>query len=146
MVPADLSRGAAFAIGQRSHSGKAEDDMRTVHLDRRENLVHHAQDIVNLLVADDRVIGIIDTNIGSADHHTPQVGQDQHDASVVVLEEDFAITRGCQQTGMIQHQVRPFGAADKTPFVPSQAPIDKIDPGSRGINYDFGLDDKGLAR
>ena len=46
--------------------------------------------------------------------------------------------RGRQQFGMVEYQMRAFGAADEAPTHPAPiSSVDEVDPGTGGVHYDF---------
>ena len=53
-----------------------------------KDLADHRQQVVDFGVGGDRFIGIVEADVGGADHDAVKKWQDQHDAAVVILEED----------------------------------------------------------
>ena len=140
VVAADLSGRAAFAIGQWTHAGEAEDNLRLIDADAREDFAHHGQQVIDLGVSDASLIGIVDADIGGADHDAIEEGQDQHDAAIVVFEEDLAVARCRQQLRLIEDEVRAFCPADEALPASANIFIDEVDPGTGGIDDHSWLD------
>ena len=116
VVAADASGRAAFAVGQRTDRRKSENDLRAIHFDAGKHALNHRQQILNFGIRCQRLVGIVNANIGRADQHAIEERQNQHDAAVVIFEEEFAFARRLEQVGIIQDQVRALCAADEALF------------------------------
>ena len=91
VIAADLPGGAGLAVGQGPHCREAEDDLLAPDRQAWEYAADHAQQVVDFVLADDRLIGIVDANIGGADHDALEIRQDQDDSAIVILEENLAV-------------------------------------------------------
>ena len=144
MVAADLAGAVGITGRQGAHTGELEDDVLAAHVQVREDLRNHPQDVVDLFIGAAGFFRILDVDIRRADHDLVFIGVDEHDAPVEILKEELMIANGRPQFGIVDDQVRAFGAADEAGWQAHRL-VGKVDPGSGGVNHDLRLHIKGLA-
>ena len=100
--------------------------------------------VIHFLFSTTHRVGILDGQVGSADHDLIEEREDQHDPSILVLKEKFVVADGLAQFGVIEHQVRAFGGANIMRWQ-AQAPVRSIDPGTGRVDHQAWCNIKILA-
>ena len=129
---------------QRPHAREAVDDLRAVDVDRWENVRDEVEEVVDLLLGAHRGLPHVVLEVGRADHHAALERVDEHDAAVLVLEED--LPSGCrrEQLGVVEHDVRALGAAHERRRA-AEVGVREVGPGAGGVDHDVGGDGELLA-
>ncbi len=111
VVARDEARRVVVVAGERTDPREAVHDLRTVQHDARQHVVHQLEEVVDLLLRAHGRLARIRVDVGRSDHHPPLERVDQHDAAVVVLEEQLPAPGRLQQFGVVEHDMRALGAA-----------------------------------
>ncbi len=96
-------------------------------------------EIIHFLVGAADGIRVVDGDVGGADHDLVEKREDEHDAAILVLEEELVVADGLAQFGIVQDQVRAFGRADVM-GLQAQVRLECVDPRPGGVDDQLRLD------
>ena len=96
---------------QRPHAREAVDDLRSVDADAGEDVRDELEEVVDLVLGAHGGLAHVVLEVGRADQHAALERVDEHDAAVLVLEEDLASAGRGEQLGVVEHDVRALRAA-----------------------------------
>ena len=83
------------------------------HGDAGKDARQRLEDVVALLGLAAHVARLVDADVGGAEQHPAEIGEEDADPPVGILEEDHVAVEGVEQRGMVEDQMRSLGAADE---------------------------------
>jgi len=129
---------------QRTYPTEVKDDLRAIHLHTREDMVGKLHEIVYLFISANGVIRLVTAQVGGADDDFIAERHEDRQAAIGIFEENTGAVDYFRQRGVIDDDVRAFGATDEASrFL--ERPIDEVDPGTTGIDDQPRLDGKAEA-
>ncbi len=136
MIPADPPGRLVLARGQRPDAGE---DMHNLVVGDRYAGKHagqRVQHVALLVLQAERLVGIVDPDVGRADHRRARVVESDADASVAVLVVDHVAVERLLQRRVAHHQVRALGALYATAVRgrPDRV-LDAVDPCACRIHH-----------
>ncbi|CAH0252429.1 hypothetical protein SRABI128_02944 [Microbacterium sp. Bi128] len=144
VVARDEAGGGVVVTGERTDAGEGVDDLRPVDRHGGEDVTDEVEEVLDLVVGAHDRLRRVGVDVGGAHQDAVLERVDEDDATVGVLEEDLATAGGCQQLGVVQHDVRALGAAHELRRQSHRA-IGEVGPRSRGVQDDLGRDRELLA-
>ena len=148
MIARDAPGEARLAARQRPDAAVAIDDVLRPHGDAGEDVGQRLEDVVDLVVLAAHVAGLVDADVGRAEQHPAEIGEQDADAAVDVLEVDHVAVEGAEQAGMVEDEVRALGAADERcrPLaVGGERRVGLVQPGAGGVDDQVGRHREFLA-
>ena len=132
--------GSEIAVaGKRADTREAVHDLRAVDGDVGEDVPDEVDEVVNFGLGAHRGLCHVVLEVGGADQDASLERVDEHDATVAVFEEDLSTSRGCQQLRVIEHDVRPLGAAHEGRRR-AERTVGEVGPGSGCVDHDRGAE------
>ena len=124
---------------KRADAAVAVDDLLRGDRNAGEDVGERLQDVGDFLVLAADPARTLDADVGRAEQHPPEIGEEDADPAVDVLEVDHVAAQSAQKLGMVQDQVRALGAADQrlrgnAAF--GQSCVGLVDPGAGGVEDD----------
>ena len=141
MIARDAPGEARLAARQRPDAAVAIDDVLRPHGDAGKDVGQRLEDVVDLVVLAAHVARLVDADVGRAEQHPPEIGEQDADPAVDVLEVDHVAVEGADQAGMVEDEVRALGAADerRRPLaVVGERGIGLVHPGAGGVDDEVG--------
>ncbi len=109
-----------------------------------QDLLQYREQVVDFGLGAVNAVGILHADVGGAQQHLTQVGEDDAGAPVRRLEVQHRIAERVAQPVMVDHQVRALRPADHA-LVDAHRCVDAVDPGAGGVHHDARGDAQGLV-
>ena len=146
MVAADPPRRLVLARRQRPDAGEDMHDLVVGDRDIREHAGQRAKHVALLVLQADRLVGIVDPDVGRAHHRGAGMVEGDADAPVLVLVVDHVAVQRLFQRRVADHQMRALGALHAPPVRgrPDRV-LDAVDPGAGRVHHEARRDPPLLA-